>query len=547
MKLSILSNINVDSLINKISMEYEVYQTEGYGVWLQEITNPNSGLYAFRPETVFIIVDGEEIFKGLGVETGLEKTIKYIKEAADSNPEITFFISDIDIWQEEIRSAKSPSVGEEYERLWGEGLHRLSEQCKNVYIFGLKAIIQIIGREQFYSRKLWYLGGIKFTMKAERLLEQQIKRYINSLRGIKKKCLILDLDNTLWGGIVGEDGLEGIELSDYKEGARYKDFPKRLKEIKGLGVILAVVSKNNYEDAIKVFREHDHMVLAENDFVGLKINWDLKSNNIRALSEELNIGLDSFVFIDDNPVERESVKRELPQVAVPDFPEDTSMLSDFALEVYNSYFYTLDVTDEDIAKTKIYRENVKRKNAQRTSASYEEFLKSLDTKIKIKKIEPGDIRRVTQLVQKTNQFNLTTKRYSEQELLEMIGQNNIMGFAAYVSDKFGDNGLVCVAILRCKSDDVAELDTFLLSCRVMGRFIEDQIISYIESFCKGKGYKKLIGHYIPTKRNAPAKGLFDRLGYSLTDGGSESGEEYALDLGKSDSPPRKKFGEMVII
>ncbi|HHV28945.1 MAG TPA: HAD-IIIC family phosphatase [Clostridium sp.] len=545
MKLSILSNINLDSLIGRLSKLYDVYKTEGYGAWIQEIINPDSGLYSFGPDMVFIIIDGEEMCNGQSKSNStIDTNISYIEEAVKNNPDITFFVSNIDLWTRKIESVKSGAKERRLEFLWEGGLFLLSSKYRNVYVFDLKSIVEDKGREQFYSKKLWYLGGIKYSMKAEKLLEQQINRCIASAKGIRKKCLVLDLDNTLWGGVVGEGGLEGIELSDYKEGARYKDFQRRLKEIKDLGIILAIASKNNFNDAIKVIREHKHMVLREEDFVALKINWDLKSQNIRNLSQELNIGLDSMVFIDDNPIERESVKRELPEVTVPDFPQDTSELVDFAIELYNDYFYTLNTTDEDTVKTEKYRQNMKRRDAQKSSASYEDFLLSLETKIEIRRLSAENVQRAAQLTQKTNQFNLTTKRYSEQELLAMIGERGFEGFVAYVSDRFGDNGMVSVVITKHKTDSEVELDTFLLSCRVMGRFIEDQIIGFIEDLHKKSGYKKLITYYKPTEKNVPVKDLFERLGYTLLDVDSTGNKKYVLNLGKSSTCSRKEFGEL---
>lgn len=548
MRLSVLSNINLDSLTGRLSKLYDVYKTKGYGTWVQEIINPDSGLYSFGPETVFIIIDGEEMFKGQSKnKSTIDMNINYIEEAVKNNPDITFFVSNIDLCTRRIESAKSGLNERRLEFLWEEGLFWLSSKYRNVYVFDLKSIIEDKGREEFYSRKLWYLGGIKFSMKAEKSLEQYLNRCVGSIKGIRKKCLVLDLDNTLWGGIVGEVGSEGIELSDYKEGARYKDFQRRLKQIKDLGIILAVASKNNFDDAIKVIREHKHMVLQEEDFVALKINWDLKSQNIRDLSEELNIGLDSIVFIDDNPVERESVKRELPEVTVPDFPQDTSELLDFAIELYNNYFYTLSTTDEDTAKTKIYRQNMKRRDEQKSCASYEDFLRSLETKIEIRRISAENIQRASQLTQKTNQFNLTTKRYSERELLALINEKDFGGFVVYVNDRFGDNGMVSVVITKHKTKGEVELDTFLLSCRVMGRFIEDQIIGFIEDLYKKLGYKKLITYYKPTGKNAPAKDLFERLGYTLIDVDSTGNKKYVLNLEKLNKRCAKEFGELRVL
>ncbi len=548
MRLSVLSNINLDSLVGRLSKLNDVYKTEGYGTWVQEIINPNSGLYSFGPQAVFIIIDGEEMFKGQSRNNStIDMNINYIEETVKNNPDITFFVSNIDLWTRKIDSAKAGSKERGLEFLWEDGLFLLSRKYRNLYVFDLKSIVEDIGREQFYSKKLWYLGGIKFSMKAEKVLEQYINRCVDSVKGKRKKCMVLDLDNTLWGGVVGEVGMEGIELSDYKEGARYKDFQKKLKEIKDLGIILAVVSKNNFDDAIKVIREHKHMVLKEEDFVALKINWDLKSQNIRDLSEELNIGLDSIVFIDDNPVERESVKRELPEVTVPGFPQDTSELLNFAVELYHNYFYTLDITDEDTVKTEIYRQNMKRRDAQKSSASYEDFLKSLETKIEIRRISAENVQRAAQLTQKTNQFNLTTKRYSEQELLALIDEEGFEGFVAYVSDRFGDNGMVSVVITKRKTDTEIELDTFLLSCRVMGRFIEEQIIGFIEDLYKKSGYKRLVTYYKPTEKNAPVKDFFERLGYSVLDVDSAGNKKYVLDLEKSSIDSRKKFGELMIL
>ena len=543
-----LSNINLDSLVGRLSKLNDVYKTEGYGTWVQEIINPNSGLYSFGPQAVFIIIDGEEMFKGQSRNSStIDMNINYIEETVKNNPDITFFVSNIDLWTRKIDSAKAGSKERGLEFLWEDGLFLLSRKYRNLYVFDLKSIVEDIGREQFYSKKLWYLGGIKFSMKAEKVLEQYINRCVDSVKGKRKKCMVLDLDNTLWGGVVGEVGMEGIELSDYKEGARYKDFQKKLKEIKDLGIILAVVSKNNFDDAIKVIREHKHMVLKEEDFVALKINWDLKSQNIRDLSEEHNIGLDSIVFIDDNPVERESVKRELPEVTVPGFPQDTSELLNFAVELYHNYFYTLDITDEDTVKTEIYRQNMKRRDAQKSSASYEDFLKSLETKIEIRRISAENVQRAAQLTQKTNQFNLTTKRYSEQELLALIDEEGFEGFVAYVSDRFGDNGMVSVVITKRKTDTEIELDTFLLSCRVMGRFIEEQIIGFIEDLYKKSGYKRLVTYYKPTEKNAPVKDFFERLGYSVLDVDSAGNKKYILDLEKSSIDSRKKFGELMIL
>ncbi|OQA16769.1 MAG: hypothetical protein BWY64_02451 [bacterium ADurb.Bin363] len=550
MRISILSNINLDSLAVRVSRSYDVYRAEGYGRWVQEITNSDSGLYIFKPKVVFIILDGTELIKGHSEEEynmEIEENIRYIEEAISDNPEINFFISNLDFWTKTIKCAKSVIKERRVEFLWEENLLKLGMKYRNAYLFDIKSIIESIGREQFYSRKLWYLAGMKYSTKGEKLLEFCVRRSVASIKGERKKCLVLDLDNTLWGGVVGEVGLNGIELSDFKEGSRYKDFQRKIKEIKDLGIILAVVSKNNYSDAIKVIREHKDMILKEEDFVSLKINWDIKSQNLKALAEELNIGLDSIVFVDDNPIEREGVKSELPMVIVPDFPEDTSLLADFAEQLYRDYFYALSITDEDTIKTGLYQQNIKRSEAIKSSNSYEDYLKSLDTEIEIRRMSIEDIQRASQLTQKTNQFNLTTKRYSEIELSKMLIDDCFDCFVASVKDRFGDNGMVCVAIAKQKSVCEVELDTFLLSCRVMGRFIEDQIINYIEGIYRDMGYERLITYYLQTAKNVPAKEFFERLGYNLVEMDKEGNKKYMLQLKEMAVDSRKRYGKLVIV
>jgi FkbH-like protein len=390
------------------------------------------------------------------------------------------------------------------------------------------------------------LGGIKFSPKGERRIVDEINNIISSYLGKRKKCLVLDLDNTLWGGVIGEDGIEGIELSEFKEGSRYKDFQKRLKEIKDLGVILTIVSKNNEDDVKQVFKNHKHMVLQENDFSIKKINWKSKPQNIEEISRELNIGLDSMVFIDDNPAERDLVRQTLPEVYVPEFPRDTSKLVDFMNEIYQKEFYAIRLTGEDLEKTNQYIQNAKRAELKSKVGSEKEFLKTLNTKIYIWKLREEDIARASQLSQKTNQFNLTTKRYTEKDFYNFLKSKDIDVYIASVEDKFGDNGkVVLVIISKDIKNRTAKIDTFLMSCRVMGRYIEDQIIDFIERKLRKENFENIISYYLPTKKNIPVKNLFDRLGYDVIEE-KDGTKVYKFNL-KNDDKKRNKFAELIEI
>lgn len=548
MKISILSNINIDILTKKLVKDYDIYKADGYGVWAQEMLNKNSGLYDYDPAILFIILDGEELINRdldtVDIEEEMNNSIVYIENYVKDNSKTHIFVNNLDLPINRAQSVKDVGLERKIEGYWHEKLCDLNDRFSNFHIFDIKALIESIGRKEFYSKKLWYLGGIKFSPKADKLIKKELNRCTRAIKGDRKKCLVLDLDNTLWGGIVGEDGLDKIMLSSYKEGARYKDFQKRLKEIKKTGVILAIVSKNNHDDAIEVFKNHEHMVLQEEDFVSMKINWKPKAQNIRDIAEELNIGLDSLVFIDDNPVERESIKSQIQEVIVPDFPEDTAEFEEFIINIYREYFLSIKSTEEDKKKTEMYKQNFNREREMQSSDSFENFLKNLKTRIKIWQAKEEDIERAAQLTQKTNQFNLTTKRYLSSDIQNFIKSTNHDVYVASVEDKFGDNGKVAVLIIEKNNDNTVEIDTFLMSCRVMGRFIEEQFIDFIEDKYKKQGYEKIISNYYPTTKNKPVKDLFEDLGYIVANNDEAGNKKYEINLDKVGTE-RKIFGELI--
>jgi FkbH-like protein len=510
MKCAVLGNVNVESIARRIQ-RHEPYVAQGYGAWTQELADPASGTWRAGPAAIFVVIDGVEFVRTDGVSPPVEGHLSWIAAAAARAPGTKLFVSNLDVPPRAARPLRHGHVERHLEHDWAAGILRVASAHPNVYLFDLKALVEEAGRAQFYSSKRWYLGGLRFSVTGERLLAAEMERILDAQVVARKKCLALDLDDTLWGGVVGEEGLAGIQLSETGEGARFKDFQRRIRELGQMGVILAVVSKNNRDDALEVFERHEHMVLKKEDFASVKIGWSPKPEGIAELARDLDIGLDSLVYVDDNPVEREAVRTALPEVTVPDFPADTCELAAFADALYKEHFFTLESTDEDHRRTEAYLANARRAEERGAAASLEDFLAGLRTKISLGRLRDEDIARAAQLTQKTNQFNLTTRRYTEQEIQAFRTAPGVTVSIGSVADKHGDNGKVFLGIVRRLGPDTAELDTFLMSCRVMGRFIEDQILDHLVRELRADGVLRLRVPLVPTRKNAPARSFVERL------------------------------------
>jgi FkbH-like protein len=346
------------------------------------------------------------------------------------------------------------------------------------------------------------------------------------------------LDNTLWGGVIGEDGVDGIQLDNHGEGARFYDFQKILLNIQRRGVILAVASKNNKEDVEKIFT-HPQMILKKSDFGAFVTGWDSKSSDIIKIAHTLNIGLDSIVFVDDNPVEQEEIRQRLSEVVVAEFPADTTQLYQFAIDLYNQYFYTFEISSEDINKTKMYEENVKRMESKEKFSSLEEFLVDLEMKLHVEKVNSELLARVYQMLQKTNQFNVTTKRYSESDLGNLLNDGKVIMCLGKVCDKYGDNGNSILIIVRMLSDHDAEIDSFLMSCRIMNRGIEFGFLYEIEKMLKVMGINNIRATYVKTSKNTPAAEFFEGAGYKIVEKSNDK-KIYEFNLVSHNMQERKK-------
>ena len=478
--------------------------------------NPEAGLYAKKSDVIIVLLDGTEARSWKNREEAEEKLLLW-KQAASAlvsrEKNIPVFFSTIDIRENRIKAFSERKYALTLETEWYQYVQELSEKEENVYLFDLADAIRDVGRNQFYSDKMWYMSNMPYSREGLNLVVMELKRVFNSVFSARKKIIALDLDNTLWGGVIGEDGVEGIELSDHKEGQRFYDFQRQFLEMQRRGVLLAVNSKNNPEDAEKAISEHPDMLLRDEHFAVKKINWDNKAANIKAMGQELNLTEGSFIFVDDNPIEREVVKGMCPEILVPEFPEDTTTLLSFAESLYFDYCRPLKILSEDLKKTQMYQIEAKRKQELVSSLNLDDYIAKLEICVDIHRMKPEELERVTQLCNKTNQFNVTTKRYTKAQIQELADTEKNAVYTVYAKDKYGESGLISVIILSSEDNEMI-IDTFLMSCRVMGRKLENVIINEISEFYKEK-FHKMRAVYVPTAKNAPVRELYDKLGFQL--------------------------------
>lgn len=518
MSIALLSNVTITSLaarVHRVARE-EVFCPPGYNTWLQEIANPESALYRSEPQAVFLLLHGDTLLgenppdTAQGATAILQPMLEAISSAVSARRDIAFVVSTLDIAQKRIRPLVSTSPEMQAAVFWRESLERLS-----VPILEIAELVRDMGRRHFYNDRVWYMGAIPSSMAGEEALAAEIGQIWNAIRGRRKKCLALDLDNTLWGGVIGELGTEGIHLDFTGSGARFRDFQQRILELKNAGVLLAAISKNNLEDALAGIDHHPAMLLRSNDFVAIRANWEPKPKNLQAIAHELNIGVDSFVFVDDNPIERETMQIALPEVAVPDFPSDSSCLERFMREVAREYFLQVRLTREDTVKTEQYRADASRKAQQSTFANIGDYLASLEMQMSIQELNESNLARAAQLTQKTNQFNLATRRYAETDLQKLLQAPDTLVLIADLSDRFGAYGKIALCIVHIEQETAA-VDTYLMSCRVMERGVETAFLNEIEQRLVSRGVKEITASYVPSGKNAVVSDFWHRMGYDET-------------------------------
>jgi FkbH-like protein len=498
----------------------------GYNQYHQEILDPKSELYKFSPDISFLILDirsilGNLFYSPYSVSASarrefVQKQAKQITDIAKGFLErsksklvITNFViptySPFGIFETKAEYSLQDMVKDLNSLMVEE-----SRKTPSLYVYDFNGFVTRYGEKNVFDFRQFHYGDIKVALDYIPYLAEDLMGYIKPATGRNRKCIVLDLDNTLWGGIVGEDGFEGIKLGPKSPGSAYIEFQRHLLSLHHRGIILAINSKNNPDDAFKVIREHPYMVLREENFACVKINWNDKISNMRQIAAELNIGLDSMVFIDDDPVSRELMSKMLPEVMTVELPRDPSLYAPTIMRMND--FNVLNITVEDMKRGEMYLQQRKTAELQSRTSNLEEFLSQLGTRIKIKKVDSFTLPRVSQLILKTNQFNLTTHRYQEEEIRRLSRDDRVLIGSAHVEDKFGDSGITG-AFIVFKDPAVWTVDTFLLSCRVMGRGVEDAMMSYILSEAKNAGIKTVKAQYLPTSKNKPCETFLEKYGF----------------------------------
>ena len=361
---------------------------------------------------------------------------------------------------------------------YNSALYGMSEQNKNIKVIDYNSFVGRHESSDLIDYRHYYMSQVLPNPKLSKGFVSWFKKEIKAIEGVRKKCLIVDLDNTLWGGVLGEDELLGIKLGNDYPGNCYSDLQAYLKRMKEDGVILAICSKNNMDDVDEVFEKHDGMILKTSDFAVIKANWTNKVDNIKEIASDLNIGLNSMVFIDDSPFEREQVLTILPEVTVPEFPNQPYNIPKFIDNVYREYFRVHELTDEDKRKTEQYLQNKERDSFISSTRSFDELIAEMNIQLTISINNAQHIPRISQMTQKTNQFNLTTQRYTETDIKKMLTDDRFIVYDGSVTDKFGDSGITALAIVKV-IDNIAKIDTLLLSCRILGRTIEYAFLNQI--------------------------------------------------------------------
>ena len=536
LKVAILSSFTLNGLdetfhvkCSEIGIRYQSYVAD-YNQYNQEILNSKSDFYNFSPDVTFLILDirsllGDYFYFPYSISSAERKSL--VKEKINelenlilqfkNNSSSTLVITNFNI------PSYSPNGIIETKSEFGfhEMIHEINESLRNIvknqnsiYVYDFNQFVSKYGEKNIFDYRQFHLGSIQIAFNYIPYFAYELMSYVKTMLGVSRKCIVLDLDNTLWGGIVGEDGFDGIELDQTSNGKAFVEFQKQLLSLWQQGIILAINSKNNFDDAMKVIREHPDMILREKHFASIQINWDDKAQNIKQIAEEINIGLNSIVFFDDDKLNQERIKQEFPEVLTVDMPNDPSQYSSILTNLND--FNALQRTEEDTKRGVMYAQQRQRKQFENTVSNLDQFLKQMDIKVKIKQSNGFLIPRISQLTLKTNQFNLTTRRYQEEEIRKFSKDENFEVGCAQVLDKFGDNGITGAYIVK-KNETNWILDTFLLSCRVMGRGVEDAMLSHILKDAKNNGIEEFKAEFIPTLKNKPAENFLSDFGFRKHD------------------------------
>ena len=514
----VLPFLNAGALLQGIDL---AIHTGGFNSYVQEMLDASGSLYGFAPDVAILAVQTRDIAPALwndftrlspeevnatihGILAQIESWLVTFRMNSAAHLIIHNFERPVSSHQG-ILDCQRPYGQTEAIHELNAGLNRLVRQFQNVYVLDYEGLIGRHGRSNWHDPLRWATVRLPIATSCLQHLAKEWLRFVYALTGQVRKVLVTDLDNTLWGGLAGEDGLSGIQLGDDAAGIGYRNLHRALLDLHRRGVLLAINSKNNEADGLRILEQHPETLLRPEHFAAIRINWLDKAENMRQIASELNVGTDSLVFLDDNPVERERVRIDLPEVEIIELPANPIAYEETLRA--SVVFERLALTAEDQVRNVQYQEQRGRLELASTATSLEDFYHSLRQVVTVARVEPETLSRAAQLTRKTNQFNLTTKRYTEQQLSELAANSEWGVFTVQVDDRFGDNGIVGVVVTHT-TKGACEIDTFLMSCRVIGRTVETAVLAFLAAEAARARIGELRGEFAPTKKNLPAENFF---------------------------------------
>jgi len=525
----------------------DIYEND-YGQYLQELADPQSELHAFFPNAVLFAFDPWHLSGSVNAamsqadtDAALEETWSRI-EGCWSIARSAFGCTILQ--QTVLASAILPSLGQNEHRLPGSRrgfVSRLNNALidradhAGVHLVGLQERVEMDGLGGWHDSVIWHRAKQEVSPAAAPVYGELVARLLAAEQGRSAKCLVLDLDNTLWGGVIGDDGLDGIVVGQGSAlGEAFLSVQDYAKELSRRGIVLAVCSKNDLDRAIEPFDKHPDMILRRSDIASFIANWGDKADNIRTIAAELNLGLDAIVFLDDNPFERNLVRQELPMVSVPEVSDDPAAMARCLADA--GYFETLRITDEDRERTSQYQNNRAREALKVSATDMDSYLRGLDMVLLWRRFDRIGLQRIVQLINKTNQFNLTTQRYTETDIESLMADPRSFGLQLRLTDRFGDNGIIAIIIGRMSGKADLVIDTWLMSCRVLGRQVEQATLNLVVEQSRLLGAQRVIGIYRPTKKNGMVKDHYIRLGFTQINEDADGVSTNVLDLDAVNSP-----------
>jgi FkbH-like protein len=551
-RFAVLSSFNVDLLppflieaLDRSGVDADV-EVGDFGQIAHQVLNPSSSLYRQEPDQVLLVPAVEdalaplyarppsELGEGEAEEivaaavTELESAVATLLERL---PAVTCLVLPYSTGRaplEAVLDAEAAERGQVAVETFMARTRALAAQSARVVHVDWDWHIRRTGSAAFTDDRLWYLGRMRANPLGLATMADLVAEHVAAYRGAAKKVAAVDLDGTIWGGIIGEAGVEGIELGTEGVGLAFQDFQRELRKLRDTGVVLVMCSKNNPEDVWEAFDSHPSMVLRRDDFAAARVNWQEKATNLTELAAELNVGIDSFVFLDDNPVERDWIRQALPEVSVPELPQDPAARPAHLRSL--ACFRRIALTGADRRRSQDYRAQGERRRLQADIPSFDEFVGSLEQTVTIEPVGDVSLARAAQLAQRTNQFNLTTRRYTSADIERLVADPASEVHTLALTDRFGDSGITGLVVLRF-DEDVAEVETLLMSCRVLGRRVEDAFLSFIAARARARGARRLLGRYVPTAKNGQVERFFPDRGFEQVGEG-----EYAIDLTEHELP-----------